>query len=126
MTAARLALGIVLGAVAGWSNGRLADRLILGTAEVLAAFPTLVLAMLVILALGIRGGYRPFLIGLSVVGWGELMQFVRSEVIALRPWAFVEGACRGGEYAADTSRAISPPTSRRPSRPWPPWRWAEC
>ena len=104
VTAARLALGIVLGAVAGWSNGRLADRLILGTAEVLAAFPTLVLAMLVILALGIRGGYRPFLIGLSVVGWGELMQFVRSEVIALRPRAFVESAYAVG---ASTPRILA-------------------
>ncbi|MEZ4715924.1 MAG: ABC transporter permease subunit [Caldilineaceae bacterium] len=59
--------------------------------------------MLLILALGIRNGYRPFLIGLSVVGWGEVMQYVRGQVIAMRPRAFVESAYATG---AGTSRII--------------------
>ena len=76
----RLLVGFGLGAVAGWLNGSWLDRAILSMAELLAAFPTLLFAMILILALGIRGGLRPFLIALSVVGWGEIMQFVRSEV----------------------------------------------
>jgi peptide/nickel transport system permease protein len=88
----RLVIGILLGALAGWFHGSWLDRAIQMAAEVLAAFPTLLLAMLVILSLGIRGGMHPFLIGLSVVGWAELMQYVRGEVISLRPRPFVESA----------------------------------
>lgn len=88
----RSLIGIGLGAIAGWRNDGLADRMILGLAEILAAFPTLLLAMILILALGIRQGMPPFIIGLGLVGWGETMQFVRSEVISLRPKLFVESA----------------------------------
>src|SRR5690606_23577311 len=85
VVAARLLIGFVLGALAGWFSTTWVDRLIVGAAEVLAAFPTLLLAMILILALGIREGFRPFLLALSVIGWGEIMQFVRGEVMALRP-----------------------------------------
>ena len=60
----RMIIGFVLGALAGWFNGSWLDRAIQSAAEVTAAFPTLLLAMLLILAFGIRGGFRPFLIGL--------------------------------------------------------------
>ena len=76
----------------------------MGAAEVLAAFPTLLLAMILILALGIREGFRPFLLALSVIGWGEIMQFVRGEVMALRPQPFIESAVAVG---ASTRRIIS-------------------
>lgn len=93
---ARLGLGMILGALAGWFHGRWPDRLILAGAEIIAAFPVLLLAMLLILSLGIRGGFQPFLIGLSLVGWTEIMQFVRSEVLRTRPQPFVESAVAVG------------------------------
>ncbi|MCB0096233.1 MAG: ABC transporter permease subunit, partial [Caldilineaceae bacterium] len=93
---ARLGIGFVLGAIAGWHSGRWPDRLIQAATEVLAAFPILLLAMLLILALGIRGGFRPFLIGLSLVGWVEIMQFVRGEILRLRPQPFLESAVATG------------------------------
>ncbi|MBC7224536.1 MAG: ABC transporter permease subunit, partial [Anaerolineae bacterium] len=68
---ARVLLGGVLGTVAGWFAGSWADRALLGLAEILAAFPTLLLAMMLILALGIRNGLPPFIIALSFVGWAE-------------------------------------------------------
>ena len=89
---ARLSIGFVLGTLAGWFNGRWLDRVILSIAEVIAAFPTLLLAMLLILSLGIRTGFRPFLIALSLVGWSEIMQFVRSETMTTRPKPFIESA----------------------------------
>ena len=93
---ARTVLGFVLGALAGWLHNRWPDRLILGAAETIAAFPTLLLAMIFILALDIRRGFPPFLIALSLIGWGEMMQFVRGEVIAIRPKPFIESAVAVG------------------------------
>ncbi len=100
---ARMGVGILLGAIAGWTNGSRLDRLIVGTAEVIAAYPTLLLTMIIILAIGIREGMMPFIIALCIVGWGETMQFVRSEVTSLRPKPFVESAIAIG---ARTPRII--------------------
>jgi ABC-type dipeptide/oligopeptide/nickel transport system permease component len=96
VVAARLLVGLVLGALAGWLNGSWIDRLLLRAAEVIAAFPTLLLAMILILALGIRQGLPPFVIALCFVGWGEIMQFVRGEVMAIRAKPFIESAMAVG------------------------------
>jgi peptide/nickel transport system permease protein len=103
VVAARMLVGIVIGAIAGWAKGSWLDRLILGAADVIAAFPALLLAMILILALGIRQGVWPFIIALGFVGWGEIMLFVRGEVIAIRPRAFIESAVAIG---ARTPRII--------------------
>ena len=92
VVAARVAVGFVLGAIAGWWSETWIDRLLMGLSEIIAAFPTLLLAMTFILALGIRQGFRPFVIALCLVGWGEVMQFVRGEVMAIRPKLYVESA----------------------------------
>ena len=93
---ARMVVGFVVGAVAGWWSGSWVDRLLMGAAETIAAFPTLLLAMTLILALGIRQGMRPFVIALCFVGWGEIMQYVRGEVMAIRPRLFIESAVAVG------------------------------
>ena len=89
---ARIMVGFVLGAIAGWLNGSRVDRFIVGLAEIIAAFPTLLLAMILVLAFGIRRGIDPFVIALGFVGWGEIMQYVRSEVMLIRPKLFIESA----------------------------------
>ena len=93
---ARLLLGFFLGAIAGWNKDSLIDRLIQGAAEIISAFPTLLMAMILILALGIRKGMPTFIIALCFVGWGEVMQFVRGEVISIRPKPFIESAVATG------------------------------
>ncbi len=92
----RILIGFVLGAIAGWSEGGKVDRLIMGAAEVLSAFPVLILAMMIILALGIRNGPWVFVVALGLVGWTETMQFVRSKVISIRPTAYIESAIATG------------------------------
>ncbi|MBN1642132.1 MAG: ABC transporter permease subunit [Anaerolineae bacterium] len=94
--ATRLLVGILLGGIAGWTNGSRLDRAILALADVIAAFPTLLLAMILILALGIRRGISSFVAALCFVGWGEIMQFVRAQVTAIRPQPFVESAVAAG------------------------------
>jgi peptide/nickel transport system permease protein len=93
---ARTLVGVVLGALAGWTVGSLLDRATLALSEVVAAFPALLLAMTLILALGIRRGLPPFVIALCFVGWGEIMQFVRGQVIAIRPRPYIESAVAVG------------------------------
>ena len=92
----RLLVGSVLGAIAGWSNGSRLDRMVLGLAETTAAFPALILAMLTITALGIRNGPWVFVVGLSIVGWGEIMQYVRGQVTSIRPQPYIESAQAAG------------------------------
>ena len=92
----RILIGFVLGAIAGWSEGSKLDRLIMAAAEVLSAFPVLILAMMLILALGIRNGPWVFVVALGLVGWGETMQFVRSKVISIRPTPYIESAIATG------------------------------
>lgn len=96
VVSARVVFGFSLGALAGWLNGTWVDRATLGLSETIAAFPTLLLAMTLILALGIQRGLRPFVIALSLIGWGEIMQFVRSEVMAIRVRPFIESAVAAG------------------------------
>ncbi len=92
VVAARMVVGFVLGALAGWLSGSWVDRFLLGLTVTIAAFPALLLAMTFILALGIRQGFRPFVIALCLVGWGEVMQYVRGEVMTIRPKLFIESA----------------------------------
>ncbi|NIM92877.1 MAG: ABC transporter permease subunit [Anaerolineales bacterium] len=101
---ARVIVGIILGAIAGWSNGSRVDRFIVGSAEVIASFPTLLLVMILIIGFGIRRGMMPFILALCFVGWGEIMQFVRGEVTSLRPRPFIESATAVG---ARTPRILS-------------------
>jgi len=89
---ARLAVGFILGTLAGWQQDKFLDRAIMSLNEVFAALPTLIFAMILILALGIRRGLWVFVAALCFVGWGEMMQFVRSEVIVIRKQLFVESA----------------------------------
>ncbi|HJS28641.1 MAG TPA: ABC transporter permease subunit, partial [Anaerolineales bacterium] len=94
--ASRVAVGVILGAVAGWRSGSLLDRTIQGIADILTAYPTLLLTMIFILAFGIRKGMSSFVLALCLVGWGEIMRYVRSEVISIRPKPFIESAIAVG------------------------------
>jgi len=60
--------------------------------EFLAPFPTLILAMALILAIGIPRGQISFIIALCLVGWGEVAQVVRSHVLIIRHKLYVEAA----------------------------------
>jgi peptide/nickel transport system permease protein len=89
---ARILIGTILGALAGWRQNGWIDRLVIGAIGVWAAFPITLFAMILIQALGIQQGFGVFVIGISVVGWGEAAQFVRAQVIGLKPQLFIEAA----------------------------------
>ncbi len=89
---ARLVTGAVLGALAGWWAGGWFDRFVRGATAVWVAFPVTLFAMILILAVGIQQGLWVFVLAMCVVGWTEIAQLVRSQVLALRPQPFVEAA----------------------------------
>jgi len=95
----RVLLGTTLGVIAGWQRYGWTDRLVTGAVGVWAAFPITLFAMILIQALGIQQGMWVFVVALSVVGWGEVAQFVRGQVIALKPQLFIESARSVGSHS---------------------------
>jgi len=88
----RIFLGLGLGAIAGWNEGGLSDNLIMGVSGVIAALPMLISSMLLIYALDIRRGLPVFIIALAVIGWTEIAQYIRSEILVIRKMPYMEGA----------------------------------
>ena len=93
---ARLVVGGTLGFLAGWFPGSRLDRTIMGLSEALSAFPSLLLAMLIVYAAGIRQGLASFVIALAIIGWSEVMQTVRTQVMSIKPMSYVESAVATG------------------------------
>lgn len=89
---ARIILGAALGMLAGWNEGGLLDRLVMSLVEWTTALPGLLAGMILILALGVERGISVFIIGLCLVGWGEIAQYIRSEFMLVRRKPFIEGA----------------------------------
>lgn len=86
-------VGIPLGLVAGWRGGVL-DEVLLRVLDVLRAFPTIILALAVVAAMG-----PGFLNVILVVGFLDspiLARIVRAEVLALRSALFVRAAVAAG------------------------------
>jgi ABC-type dipeptide/oligopeptide/nickel transport system permease subunit len=93
---ARLLIGGLLGFLAGWFAHTRLDRTISGITETLSAFPALLLAMLVVYAVGVQQGMMAFVIALALIGWGEVMQTVRAEVMRIKPMEYIESAVATG------------------------------
>lgn len=91
-TLGRMVIGTFLGVLAGWWPGSWFDRLVNGGTAVWAAFPATLFAMILILALGIQQGAWVFIVALNAVGWGEIAQFVRGQVMAIKPQPYIEAA----------------------------------
>ncbi len=92
ITLARLAIGAILGSIAGWRPERFGDRIITGVAGVISSVPMLISSMILILAIGIEKGLWVFIVALSIVGWTEIAQYVRGETLVIRNMPYIEGA----------------------------------
>ena len=84
-----LALGTALGLMAGFM-GRHVDTLIMRLADVVLAFPSLLLAMVVMYTLG--SSILNMFIALSVINWAGTARVVRAQTLALKEKEFVEAA----------------------------------
>ncbi len=92
ITMVRVILGLTLGGIAGWNEGKRSDRLIMGSIVVLTSMPMLISSIVLIYALDIRKGLPVFILALSMIGWAEIAQYIRSEFLVLRTMPFIEGA----------------------------------
>ncbi len=84
-----LALGVTLGAVAGFYGGLL-DDFLMRVVDVLLAFPGLVLALAVAGTLG--PGIENVMLALVGIWWASYARIVRGMVLALRERPFIEAA----------------------------------
>ncbi len=92
ITMVRVLLGLILGAMAGWNEGQPIDRFIMGVIGMIASLPLLISTIILIYALDIRRGLLVFIIALSIIGWTEIAQYIRSEFLILRKMPYIEGA----------------------------------
>ena len=84
-----LVLGTALGLMAGYIGGRL-DGLIMRLADVVLAFPSLLLAMVVMYTLG--SSILNMFIALSIINWAGTARVVRAQTLSLKEKEFVEAA----------------------------------
>jgi peptide/nickel transport system permease protein/oligopeptide transport system permease protein len=88
-SAAALAIGTVLGLIAGYM-GKAADFIIMRLADVVLSFPSLLLAMVIMYTLG--ASLLNLFIALSIIDWGVTARTVRAQTLSFREKEFVEAA----------------------------------
>ncbi|HEX8851136.1 MAG TPA: ABC transporter permease [Gemmatimonadaceae bacterium] len=93
------ALGVVIGAVAGWRGGAV-DRALMALTDALLAIPRLVLLLLCV-ALW-EPGLQTVVIVLAATGWMGIARLTRGEVIAARGRPWVDAARALGARPART------------------------
>lgn len=92
ITAVRVIIGAVIGSFAGWFAQSRFDRIAMSLISAVASIPALLSAMILIFALDIQNGLWVFIVALSVFGWTEVAQYVRSEMLVIREMPYIEGA----------------------------------
>lgn len=88
---ARLALGVFLGLLAGWFGGWLDEQIMLLVSWI-TAFPTILLAVVVLTLLHGQRDPLLFVVTLCLVGWADVATFVRHQVQDIARAPFVEVA----------------------------------
>lgn len=84
-----LILGAMLGALAGYKGGWV-DALIMRVADVTLAFPSMLLAMVIMFVLG--GGILNVFLTLTLINWANTARVIRARTLQLRSSEFVEAA----------------------------------
>ena len=84
-----MVLGTALGLLSGFAGGK-TDDLIMRIADIMLAFPSTLLAMLIMYTLG--GGLINVFLTLSLVGWAGIARVVRSEAMRLKGSGYVSAA----------------------------------
>ena len=84
-----LAIGVLFGTVAGYYSG-VVDLILLRLLEILQSIPTLLLAMMVVVAIG--PGEGNVIVVMAFIGMPYYARLVRAEILTKRTWEFAEAA----------------------------------
>ena len=84
-----MVLGAALGMLSGFIGGK-TDTLIMRAADIMLAFPSMLLAMVIMYTLG--SGLINVFLTLTLVNWASVARVVRSETLRLKESAFMEAA----------------------------------
>ncbi len=89
-----LAIGLVVGSIAGFAGGWL-DNLLMRITDVFLAFPQLILAMAIVAALG--QGMVNAMVGISLAWWSQYARIVRSGIASVKEREYVTAAISLGQ-----------------------------
>jgi peptide/nickel transport system permease protein len=89
-TGVALALGTVLGAVAGYT-GRWTDMLVMRMSDIMLAFPPLLFLMAVLASIT-RPSILQISMAIAIIGWMNVARLVRGEFLVLRTREYTEAA----------------------------------
>ncbi len=93
LVAATFVVGTALGMIAGWYGGTI-DGIIMRLADIMLAFPQMVLAIAVAGILG--GGMVNAMLAMGISGWTLYARLSRAQVISLKKEAFISAARLSG------------------------------
>lgn len=96
-------IGAVIGAISGYYGGKF-DELVMRVTDIFFAFPGLVLAMAIVMALGTRS-LETISIALMITWWPTYARLVRAQVLTEREKLYIEAARSSG--ASDTRILVS-------------------
>ncbi len=88
-----LLIGTIMGILSGYLGGK-TDFVVMRLADMMIAFPSLLLAMVVMYTLG--ANLLNIFLALALVGWASVARVVRSLTLALREKEFIEAARANG------------------------------
>lgn len=88
-TVISMVVGAALGIVAGYLGGKV-DAVIMRIADVMLAFPSMLLAMVIMYTLG--DGLINIFLALALVNWASVARIVRAETLKLKESEYVEAA----------------------------------
>ena len=88
-----LMIGTVLGILSGYFGNR-TDFIVMRLADMMIAFPSLLLAMVVMYTMG--ANLLNIFLALALVGWAGVARVVRAQTLALKQKEFIEAARAGG------------------------------
>ncbi len=98
VVAVAVSIGAVIGAISGYYGGKF-DELVMRVTDIFFAFPGLVLAMAIVMALGTRS-LETISIALMITWWPTYARLVRAQVLTEREKLYIEAARSSG--ASDT------------------------
>ncbi len=103
-----VALGLVVGALAGYFGGLLDDVLMRFT-DMVIAFPSLVLAIVIVTLLGQT--LTNVIVAIALVSWPNYARVIRGEILAVKELAYVESArALGAGHVRTMFRHVLPNT----------------